>query len=103
MSRLYESLKRAEMEQRPSGEVGQPVHPGNFFKGLVIDPVELEGTSSASIYVAPGSRLVAVADPKGLSAEKFRALATRLENLRGERDLKSLLVTSSVINEEFSK
>jgi capsular exopolysaccharide synthesis family protein len=100
MSRLYESLKRAEMEQRSPGELGQePVHPANFLKGLSIEPVELEGTSTSSIYVAPGSRLVAVADPKGLSAEKFRALATRLENLRNERDLKSLLVTSSVINE----
>jgi capsular exopolysaccharide synthesis family protein len=100
MSRLYESLKRAEMEQRSPGELGQePVHPANFLKGLSIEPVELEGTSTASIYVAPGSRLVAVADPKGLSAEKFRALATRLDNLRNERDLKSLLVTSSVMNE----
>jgi capsular exopolysaccharide synthesis family protein len=100
MSRLYESLKRAEMEHRPPGELGQePVHPANFFKGLVIEPVDLEGTSAASIDVPPGSRLVAVADPKGLPAEKFRALATRLENLRNERDLKSLLVTSSVMNE----
>jgi protein-tyrosine kinase len=100
MSRLYESLKRAEMEHRPPTEAGQePVHPANFLKGLVIEPVELEGTSSASIYVAPGSRLAAVADPKGFSAEKFRALATRLENLRNERDLKSLLVTSGVMND----
>jgi capsular exopolysaccharide synthesis family protein len=100
MSRLYESLKRAEMEHRPPGELGQePVHPANLLKGLIIEPVELEGASSAAIDVPSGSRLVAVADPKGLAAEKFRALATRLENLRNERDLKSMLVTSSVINE----
>ena len=100
MSRLYESLKRAEMEHRPPGELGpEPVHPANFLKGLIVEPAELEGTASAAIDVPPGSRLVAVADPQGLSAEKFRALATRLDNLRNSRDLKSLLVTSSVVNE----
>jgi capsular exopolysaccharide synthesis family protein len=100
MSRLYESLKRAEMEQHPPGELGhEPTRPADLLKGLIIEPVELEGASLATIDVPAGSRLVALADPKCLAAEKFRALATRLENLRNERDLKSLLITSSVINE----
>jgi capsular exopolysaccharide synthesis family protein len=38
-------------------------------------------------------------DPRGLGAEKFRALVTRLENLRKERDLKSLQITSAAVNE----
>jgi capsular exopolysaccharide synthesis family protein len=100
MSRLYESLKRAETEQHPPGELGrEPIRPADLLKGLIIEPVELEGASPATIDVPPGSRLVALADPKCLAAEKFRALATRLENLRNERDLKSLLITSSVISE----
>jgi len=40
------------------------------------------------------ARLVATTDPQGLGAEKFRALAARLENLRKSRDLKSVQVTS---------
>ena len=45
------------------------------------------------------SRLVALTDPKSLGAEKFRALVARLENLREKGELKSLQITSSVINE----
>jgi capsular exopolysaccharide synthesis family protein len=43
--------------------------------------------------------LVALTDPKSLAAEKFRVLATRLGNLGAQHKLKSLQVTSSVINE----
>jgi protein-tyrosine kinase len=100
MSRLYESLKRAEMEQRQPGESPrEPAQPVDFLKGLVMESGELEFSSSAEIDVPLGSRLVAQVDPKCLAAEKFRALAARLENLRNERDLKSLQVTSSVIGE----
>jgi Mrp family chromosome partitioning ATPase len=42
---------------------------------------------------------VALTDPKGLGAEKFRALVARLENLRQKGELKSLQITSAVINE----
>ena len=49
--------------------------------------------------VSPESRLVALTDPNGLGAEKFRALVTRLDHLRKQRELKSLQVTSSVVDE----
>jgi capsular exopolysaccharide synthesis family protein len=49
--------------------------------------------------VSPDSRLVAFADPNSLGAEKFRALVTRLDHLRRQREMKSIQVTSSVINE----
>ena len=48
---------------------------------------------------AIASRLVALTDPKSLGAEKFRALVARLENLRRKRELKSLQITSAVVNE----
>ena len=54
---------------------------------------------SISFKVSPESRLVAFTDPDGLGAEKFRALATRLELLREQSELKSFQVTSSVIHE----
>ena len=38
-------------------------------------------------------------DPSSLGAEKFRALATRFDHLREQRELKSFQVTSSVIDE----
>jgi len=45
------------------------------------------------------SRLVAWTDPNSLGAEKFRALAVRLDDMRKQHELNSLQVTSSVINE----
>jgi capsular exopolysaccharide synthesis family protein len=100
MSQLYESLRRAEMEQRSPGEPRlESARPTDLPKGLIAEPAESEGAGSAAIDVPSASRLVAQVDPKCLAAEKFRALATRLENLRNERDLKSLQVTSSVIGE----
>jgi capsular exopolysaccharide synthesis family protein len=54
---------------------------------------------SVQVSVSPESRLVALADPNSLGAEKFRALVTRLDHLRKQRELKSFQVTSSVIDE----
>src|SRR5439155_6343138 len=45
------------------------------------------------------SRLVALTDPNSLGAEKFRALVTRLDDMRKQREIKSFQVTSSVIAE----
>ena len=56
-------------------------------------------TDSVAVNVSPDSRLIALADPNSLGAEKFRALATRLDHLRKQREMKSFQVTSSVINE----
>ena len=56
-------------------------------------------TGSVRARVSPDSRLVALADPNSLGAEKFRALVTRLDHLRKQREMKSFQVTSSVINE----
>jgi capsular exopolysaccharide synthesis family protein len=63
-----------------------------------VPPKPAEGPS-AKIVVADESRLVALSDPKGLGAEKFRALAARLENIRQKTELKSLQITSAVVNE----
>jgi capsular exopolysaccharide synthesis family protein len=43
--------------------------------------------------------LVAWTNPNSLGAEKFRALAVRLDAMRKQHELNSLQVTSSVINE----
>ena len=45
------------------------------------------------------SRLIAWEAPNSLGAEKFRALAVRLDAMRRQHELKSLQVTSSVISE----
>lgn len=66
-----------------------------------IVPGTIETTYGTAVRIKPGngSRLVALTDPKSLGAEKFRALAARLENLRQKSELKTLQITSAVINE----
>jgi capsular exopolysaccharide synthesis family protein len=66
---------------------------------MAAEPAEMEGARVANIDVALKTRLVALTDPRGLGAEKFRALVTRLENRRKETDLKSLQIISAVGNE----
>jgi len=61
----------------------------------------LDREKSRSVMVQPPmtSRLVAWTVPNSLGAEKFRALSVRLDAMRRQNELKSMQVTSSVINE----
>jgi capsular exopolysaccharide synthesis family protein len=98
MSRVYEALRQMEKERgRPGASpFSQPAEPlDNSAEG----PTELDGVRSVKVMVTPSSRLVALSEPRSLGAEKFRALVTRLENLRSQKEMKSLQITSSVINE----
>lgn len=102
MSRLYDTLRRIEKETRQPGTLApEPDKPVDLLSNLMRAPVKMAGGPSAQIKVARASRLVALTDPKSLGAEKFRALAARLESLRQhqERGLRSLQITSAVINE----
>jgi capsular exopolysaccharide synthesis family protein len=66
---------------------------------VTVEPSEMEVGPSAKVTVTPQSRLVALSDPRGLAAEKFRALVTRLEHLRKERHLQSVQIASAVSHE----
>jgi capsular exopolysaccharide synthesis family protein len=100
MSRIYEALRKIEFERRSGGGVApEPIQRVDFLQSVVPEPADLRGVPSVEVDVSLASRLVALADPQSLGAEKFRALATRLENQRNQRELKSLQVTSSVAHE----
>lgn len=100
MSRIYDTLRRIEREKRgPGGVAPDSDKPFELLDNILEAPVEMLGSSSAKIEASDRSRLVALTDPKSLGAEKFRALVARLENLRRKRELKSLQITSSVVNE----
>jgi protein-tyrosine kinase len=62
-------------------------------------PEQLEPVESIDLNSVDSARLVAMADERGLGAEKFRILASRLNNLRHSTKFKVLQVTSSVIGE----
>jgi capsular exopolysaccharide synthesis family protein len=100
MSRLYETLRRMEMQRRKSDPIQiESLQPVELLNSVMTEPTEMEGTSTAKVEITLKMRLVALADPCGLGAEKFRALVTRLENQRKARDFKSLQITSAVVNE----
>jgi capsular exopolysaccharide synthesis family protein len=100
MSRLYETLRRMEKEQRQKGSAPpEPAEAVEMLNKVLTQPVEFVGANLATVHASAASRLVALNDPKSLGAEKFRALATRIENLRFQREFKSLQVTSGGISE----
>ena len=98
MSRLYEALRRMEVERRGASPL-EHTHPVEFLQSVLPQPADLRGAPTIKVNPIPSSRLIALTDPQGLGAEKFRALAARLENLRNQRELKTFQVTSSLPNE----
>jgi capsular exopolysaccharide synthesis family protein len=100
MSRLYEALRKSEMETQQSGVAASVTsRPAEALIDLGSGPLELERTQTERTRVSSDSHLVAMTEPQSLAAEKFRVLVTRLGNLRAQRELKSLQVTSGVPEE----
>jgi capsular exopolysaccharide synthesis family protein len=91
MDRLFDGLNRATMR-----ETQFETAPG--MGSAAVDRPE-PAEPLVMVQPSPSSRLVAWTDPNSLGAEKFRALAVRLGDMRGQHAINSLQVTSSVINE----
>lgn len=101
MSRLYEALRKSEMENRQVGAVISPeiVQPAPELTQPASGPLELEGAKTVELRVPTEGHMVSLTDHQGLPAEKFRVLVTRLANLRTRQEIKSLQVTSSIVDE----
>ncbi|MGH9727422.1 MAG: CpsD/CapB family tyrosine-protein kinase [Candidatus Acidiferrales bacterium] len=101
MSRLYEALRKSEAENQQKGvvvtETPQPT--ADAFNTVAVASSEMDGAVTVHAQVSPASHLVAMTEPQSLAAEKFRVLVTRLNNIRAERELKSMQVTSGVVDE----
>lgn len=99
MSKIYEALRKLNSEQQSQSEVKGDPADLEFLQNVVPDSIDPIDAPSVEVNVTAESRLVSWADPQSLGAEKFRALATRLENLRNRQTLKSLQVTSGAAHE----
>jgi capsular exopolysaccharide synthesis family protein len=104
MSRLFEAIKRMETERHPSAEAPpDPSPPIEFLAGALAGTpkttAKTEELISSDIVSSATPKLVALSDRQSLGAEKFRALATRIENIRREGEFKSLQVTSGSVAE----
>ena len=100
MSRLYDTLRKMERQKRrQQTTAAEPDQPVELLNDILATPGEIRYGPNLTIKAGKASRLVALTDPRSLGAEKFRALAARLENLREKSSLSSLQITSSVIDE----
>jgi capsular exopolysaccharide synthesis family protein len=77
----------------------EPVQEAKEGNKAVRKPVEPVEPPAVLVSASPESHLVALTVPNSLGAEKFRALVTRFDHLRKQRELRSFQVTSSVIDE----
>src|SRR6185437_1489244 len=108
MSRIFDALQKSESEC--SGSLSSPL------SALAMDVLQIaEGQNEEMPASVPtpspeafptcraepvkGTRLVALTDPEGLAAEKFRFLSVRLRQLQQAQGLKKLLVTSTISEE----
>jgi capsular exopolysaccharide synthesis family protein len=117
MSRIYEGLsrfstQRTQLDLAPAAlilpeppktaEAVSDFGPEAMGPTGTVEPqkaLEIDKILSVTMQPSRGSRLVAWTNPNSLGAEKFRALAVRLDAMRKLHELNSLQVTSSVINE----
>jgi capsular exopolysaccharide synthesis family protein len=121
MSRLYDALQKSQGEAPSASPLATPVQPEGEFPsahipGLPIDDTEALDALAAQAPPAaswlavpadrilrpvptPEQRLIAITGPNSPGAEMFRVLSTRLAHLRHKRELKRLLITSSVVDE----
>lgn len=125
MSRLFEALQRSEAErfgttvqQMPSTAadllqaaeaIDLPSSPATHDEmppdaappigATDAEPASLEGLRSLEPFPTLDGRLVSISQQDGLGAEKFRLLGVRLRNMRANRVLKRILVTSTIPEE----
>ena len=98
MSRLYEALR--QMEKEPGSPGPSPfLQAPELLGDAAVEQTALRDVRSVNVKVLPSSRIVALSEPRSLGAEKFRALVTRLENLRCQKEMKSLQITSGMNDE----
>jgi capsular exopolysaccharide synthesis family protein len=108
MSRLFEALQRSE----PEGVGVNFAQPEALFNEL-LKTAELEVPEappepgaldfskipSAAVSLPPDNRLVSLASEASLGAETFRLLAVRLRQIQRAREVKRLLITSTIPGE----
>jgi capsular exopolysaccharide synthesis family protein len=102
MSRLFEALQRSEL-----GEAGFEFPlPEISVAELVQEPAQKKNILNASdlsqfpsVPASPESSFICITQEESLGAEKFRFLGVRLRQLQQARELKTVLITSTIPEE----
>jgi len=88
---------RIEELDRPNSLAGGTVAVEAYHPNNTAD--RLDKCQSLQVSVAPQNRLVCFTDPGGPAAEAFRLLSVRLRDIRQIRQLKTVLITSTIPQE----
>ena len=102
--RALEAVGSGQAGQQPFSEIASVAEIET--EGAAEEPIETDAPidqfrqfQQLRVMVSPQSHLVSVTDKDSLAAEKFRFLAVRLRQMRQVRNLKRVLITSSVPKE----
>ena len=102
MSRIFEALQKSEAERASGALVSSPL------ADEILDTSEQEtmalaprpgGFISLPLSIPYGSHLVAITQKESLAAEKFRYLGVKLRQLQQGRNLKKILIGSTLPEE----
>jgi len=99
-----ELLRSAEERMREPAKPAKPQFEVDAFETHSNPPAppvtdEMERCPVLAVSIEEESRLVSVREEESLGAEKFRFLAVRLRQLRQNRPLKKILITSTIPQE----
>jgi capsular exopolysaccharide synthesis family protein len=110
MSRIFDALQRSGVEQTGVEYPDMVSVATRVFEksdeGQAVAVTEEEGVSispgefpSVEVSVSAATRLVFITEPDSLAAEKFRFLGVRMRQLQQTRQIKKVLVTSTIAEE----
>lgn len=103
MSRIFEALQKSESKRASGGFVGSPLANEILeeaeLEGLELSPQGPGGFTVLPLSIPYGSHLVAITNKESLAAEKFRYLGVKLRQLQQGRNLKKVLIGSTLPEE----
>lgn len=95
MSRVFDALQKTGVQ---SGITPEPLSPAAFVDALEKN-LNLETLLSVRMQLGSESRLVLSTEPNGPAAERYRLMRLRLQEVRADANVKTLLVTSAAPQE----
>lgn len=95
MSRVFDALQKTGIQ---GGVSPEPLSPAAFVDALE-KSLNLESLLTARMQLGSESRLVLATEPNGPAAERYRLMRLRLQEVRADANVKTLLITSAAPQE----
>jgi capsular exopolysaccharide synthesis family protein len=105
MSRVYDALRQSEIDEGGTPTLWDPdtflspPPPAVTVINRAAADLGLDEVRTLSRTLREDSRVVTLTETNGLGSEKFRLLRSRLRNMREQRQLQKLVITSAVPDE----